>query len=58
MASAALEKGKEREKKKKNHPNYAWLIQSNRSAPKWIGGLELILLWQIKINVPPKLHAI
>lgn len=55
MASAALEKGKE---KKKKQPNYAWLIQSNRSAPKWIGGLELILLWQIKINVPPKLHAI
>lgn len=31
MASAALEKGKE---KKKKQPNYAWLIQSNRSAPK------------------------
>lgn len=36
MASAALEKRKKkkREKKKKTQPNYAWLIQSNRSAPK------------------------
>lgn len=41
-----------------DQPNYTWLIQSNRSGPKWIEGLELILLWQIKINVSPKLHAI
>lgn len=41
-----------------DQPNYTWLIQSNRSGPMWIEGLELILLWQIKINVSPKLHAI
>lgn len=34
MASAALEKRKKKKGKKKNQPNYAWLIQSNRSAPK------------------------
>lgn len=27
-----------------DQPNYTWLIQSNRSGPKWIEGLELILI--------------